>query len=151
SPGGLAMPKSFRRVFVVSLLVTSMLGMLTAGAQERRGTITGRVIDPSRAVVPGARVEVQPGGQTAVSDGKGEFTIAGIQPGKYTVNVSAVGFSQFSNNEVAVTSGGVASVEATLQVEAKTEVIEVRAERQHGEVEALNRELTADNILQVLP
>src|SRR5260370_28297575 len=29
--------------------------------------------------------------------------------------------------------------------------MEVRDERQHGEIEALNRQLTADNIVQVLP
>ena len=140
-----------KSLWFVSLLVVSTLWLATAGAQERRGSITGRVLDSSRAVVQGARVEVQPGGQTAVTDGQGEFTIAGVPPGKYTVTVSAVGFAAFSNKEVTLSSGGVANVEATLQVEAKTEVIEVRAERQHGEVEALNRELTADNIVQVLP
>jgi TonB-dependent receptor len=141
-----------RRFFcLVSLLAISIFGLLSSGAQERRGAITGRVMDASRAVVPGARIELQPGGQTAVSDGQGQFTIAGLTPGPYTLTVSAVGFAQFSTKDLAVTAGGVVNVDATLQVESKTEVIEVRAERQHGEIEALNRELTADNIVQVLP
>jgi len=122
-----------------------------AMAQERKGTITGRVLDPSRAVVPGARVELSPTGQTTASNGQGEFTLAGVSPGHYTVAISAVGFVPFSTNDVNVAPGAVANVEAMLQVEAKTVVVEVRAERQHGEVEALNRERTADNIVQVLP
>src|SRR5215472_13697614 len=135
-----------------SLLAISVLifGLLPAYAQQR-GTITGHVTDATRAVVQGARVELQPGGQTAVSDGQGQFTIAGLTPGPYTLTVSAVGFAQFSTKDLAVTAGGVVNVDATLQVEAKTEVVEVRAERQHGEVEAQNRELTAENIVQVLP
>jgi TonB-dependent receptor len=122
-----------------------------AGAQEHSGTITGRVADATRAVIKGARVQLQPSGQTTVSDDQGQFTISGVAPGRYTIGVSAVGFAQFSSNDVAVTAGGVVNVEATLQVGAQTEVIEVRAEREHGEIEAINRERTADNILQVLP
>jgi TonB-dependent receptor len=141
------MRKSF---CLLSLLAISIFGLLPACAQQR-GTITGHVTDATRAVVQGARAELQPGGQTAVSDAQGQFTIVGLAPGKYTLTVSAIGFAQFSNKEVAVTAGGVANIEAQLQVEAKTEVIEVRADRERGEVEALNRELTAENIVQVLP
>jgi TonB-dependent receptor len=122
-----------------------------AGAQERKGTITGHVTDSTRAVVQGASVELQPGGQTAVSDGQGDFTITGVTPGRYKISVSALGFATFTNNDLAVTSGGVVNVNAALQVGTHTEVVEVRAEREHGEIEAINRERTADNILQVLP
>ncbi len=137
--------------FIVVLMFRVIFPTTPAQAQEHKGTITGRVTDATRAVVQGARVELQPGGQTAVSNGQGEFTISGVTAGRYTLSVSAVGFATFSTNDLAVSAGGVASVDAVLQVEARTEVVEVRAERQHGEVEALNRERTADNILQVLP
>jgi TonB-dependent receptor len=141
-----------RRIFCLgSLLAVSIFGLLPACAQERRGAITGRVSDATHAVVPGARIELQPGGQTAVSDGQGQFTFGGLTAGQYKITVSAIGFAQFSTNDLAVTAGGVVNVDATLQVEAKTEVVQVLAERQHGEIEALNRELTADNIVQVLP
>jgi len=122
-----------------------------ATAQERKGTITGHVTDATHAVLRGAQVELQPSGQTAVSDAQGQFIISGVAPGHYTLTVSAVGFAPFSTNDVGVTSGAVLNVDATLQVERHMEVVEVRAEREHGEVEAINRERTADNILQVLP
>ena len=141
-----------RRFFcLVSLLAISIFGLLSAGAQERRGAVTGHVTDATGAIVQGARAELQPGGQTAVSDGQGQFTIVGLAPGQYTLTVSAIGFAPFSTKDVAVTAGGVMNVDAKLQVEAKTEVVEVRADRERGEVEALNRELTAENIVQVLP
>jgi len=144
-----------RRLLLPLLMSTFVFTLFfyvtTATAQERKGTITGHVIDPSRAVVQGARVEVQPGGQTAVSDNQGQFTISGVTPGRYTVSISALGFAQFSTNDVTVSSGSTANVEAALQVESRMEVVEVSAGREHGEIEALNRERTADNILQVLP
>jgi TonB-dependent receptor len=133
----------------MTLLAISIFCVTLASAQ--RGAITGRVTDPTRAVIPGARVELQPGGQTAVADGQGQFTISGLAPGAYKLTVSAVGFAQFSTQDLAVTANGAVNVDATLQVEAKTEVVEVRAERQHGEIEALNRERTSDNIVQILP
>jgi TonB-dependent receptor len=144
-PGGLTM----RRCFWFFLLVVFIATSITA--QERKGSIAGHVTDATKAVVQGARVELEPGGQTAVSDGQGEFTIPGLSPGHYKVIVSAVGFDVFTTTDVAVSSGGVVNVDAVLKVESRTEVVEVRATREQGEVEAINRERTADNILQVLP
>lgn len=136
------------------LLTSLSLLMLICGpigAQERKGSITGSVTDSTKAVVQGARVKVDPGGQTAVSDAQGLFAISGLSPGQYKVTVQAMGFAVFSSTDVGVSPGGVVNVDAVLQVEGRTEIVEVRAEREQGEVEALNRERTADNILQVLP
>jgi TonB-dependent receptor len=66
------------------------------------------------------------------------------------VTVSSVGFTPLSI-EADVAGGATANVDAVLQVEAKGEEITVHAEREYGEVEALNRQRTSDNILQVLP
>jgi len=119
-------------------------------AQERKGAITGRVQDKQNAVLPGASVELQPGGRKAVSDGQGQFTISGLAPGHYTLTISYLGFQTFSS-EIDVTAGAVATADAVLEIGEQKQVVEVRAERQQGELEALNLERTADNILQVLP
>ena len=119
-------------------------------AQERRGAVTGRVADKQHAVLPGAQLELQPGARRAVSDNQGQFTISDLPPGHYTLSVSYVGFEPFSS-ELDVTAGGTTNVDAVMEIGKQTQVVEVRAERQQGEVEALNLERTADNILQVLP
>src|SRR5260370_13670427 len=121
-----------------------------ATAQERNGQITGRVTDSTHAILQGARVEVQPTGQTAVSNGKGEFVISGLAPGHYALTITYVGFTPFSK-DVDVAAGNTANVDAALEVEAKGEEITVNAGREDGELEALNPQRTADNILQVLP
>jgi TonB-dependent receptor len=122
----------------------------TGAAQEHRGSITGRVTDQSQAVLQGARIEIEPNGPKAVSDSQGQFTIYGLAPGHYKVSVSYVGFAPFTT-ELDVSVGQVAHLNAALQVGMKSETVEVRVERQRGEEEALNRERTSDNILQVLP
>lgn len=141
----------YQRLSLSILLIASLTLVLlsSAGAQERKGTIVGHVVDSTQAVVQGASVELQPGGQTAVSDTQGEFTITGVAPGRYKISVNAVGFSQFTNDNVGVTAGGVVSLQAVLKVEARAEVVEVRAPQEQGVVEDVNRERTADNILQV--
>src|SRR5262249_49578648 len=68
----------------------------------------------------------------------------------YTLSVSYVGFSTFSTN-VDVAAGQAARVEAKLVVAAAQQSVTVYAGREHGEAEAINRERTSDNILQVLP
>jgi TonB-dependent receptor len=85
-----------------------------------------------------------------VTDTQGQFTISDVTAGNYTITVSYVGFSTLSK-ELHVNAGEVARVDAVLQVSSLSEEIIVRAERPRGEAQALNRELTADNIVQVLP
>jgi hypothetical protein len=64
--------------------------------------IQGRVVDPSGAVVPNATVQIvaQPNGaaQLAKSNGEGNFRIGRLVPGRYTVSVSAQGFTAASES-----------------------------------------------------
>src|ERR1700736_2895778 len=104
---------SMRFRFCTSLTFITMASLLwiTAGAQERRGTIIGHVADASRGILQGARVQLQPTGQTTATDSQGQFTVSGLTPGKYTVNVSYVGFAPYST-EVTVNAGEVAKLDA---------------------------------------
>ena len=121
-----------------------------SNAQGDSGTIAGKVTDSSQGVVPGARVEVQPGGKTATTGSNGEFSINGLSPGKYTVTISNPGFALYSK-DVTVSADKPATIDAVLQIGTHNEVVTVTGERQGGEVEALTIERTADNIVQVLP
>jgi TonB-dependent receptor len=140
----------FRFGTSLTFITIASLLWIAAGAQERKGTIVGHVADASHGILQGARVQVQPTGQTTASDSQGQFTIAGLPPGKYTVNVSYVGFAPYST-EVTVNAGEIAKLDAVMTIGKVSQEVVVRAERQRGEEEALNRERTADNILQVLP
>jgi TonB-dependent receptor len=122
----------------------------SARAQSERGAIAGRVVDSTGAVLAGARIDLQTYGLSTVTNAQGEFTISNLPPGECTVSIQYVGFGTFSM-QVMIRAAQVSRADATLKVANEKEEVEVYAERGHGEAEAINRERTADNILQVLP
>ncbi len=144
--------RSRLRVFGTAglLLVVILLLLNSLSAQQGAGNITGKVTDPSQGVLQGARIDVQPGGQSTQSDANGEFSIKDLSAGRYTVTVSHEGFGVYTT-DVTVAANSSARVDAILQVGTHNEVVSVTGDRQGGEIEALTIERTADNIVQVLP
>ena len=143
------MARSFHATWLAAA-VLSTLSISAALAQSSKGVITGRTIDSAGGVLQGATVELQPVGASKVSDNSGEFTINDLAPGEYILTVTFVGLAPFEKN-VTVTAGQTTRVEAVLPIASQSDSIIVTAERPHGEAEAINRERTAENILQVLP
>jgi hypothetical protein len=88
------MYKSYFRTFLFLQLFGWFLST-PATAQERKGAITGSVSDTAHAVLQGARVELQPKGQSVASDGQGQFTISDLPAGEYTLTISYVGLFSF--------------------------------------------------------
>lgn len=123
---------------------------VSAPAQERKGGISGHVTDNSGGVLQGARIELQPIGTIATSDGQGEFFVNDVAPGAVTASITYVGFKEFTK-QVTVVAGQIATLDAKLEVESQNLEVLVTAERVSGEAEAINRERSADNVVQVLP
>jgi TonB-dependent receptor len=132
-----------------ALLTLTLFSLAPAGAQTTHGSISGRVVDSGGAVLPGAKVELQPGGFSTVSDGTGQFAFTNVPAGDYTLTVNYVGFAGFSK-PVKVTAGQTAHFDASMKVETANESVVVTTERGHGEAAALNVQRESDNIVQVL-
>ena len=123
---------------------------LSAPAQTGRGTVTGSVMDSAGVPLQGAKISLDPSGISALSDATGQFTLTGVPAGTYTATVAYSGFQTFMQT-AAVASGQALRLDTTLKVSTNQENVEVYAGRQGGEVEAINRTFTADNIINVLP
>ena len=133
------------------LALTLVCGVLqTAVAQSNKGSVTGHVKDTSGAILQGAQVEMQPSGVTVATNDQGAYFINDLTPGTYTITITYVGFSLFTQ-VVNVTAGHAETVDAKMAVSSQNDQILVTAARVSGEAEAINRERTADNIVQVLP
>src|SRR5262249_14975003 len=141
--------KTNLRFIVAAIALSLTLHTPVVVAQVVKGSIQGRVTDSTGAVLQGASVTVTPGGVRAATTTEGDFAIAGVMPGTYTVTVDFVGFKQFTQS-VTVAAGETMRVNVKLDVAGQTEEILVAAERARGEAEQVNRERTADNIIQVL-
>ena len=137
------------RLLFVPLFFLAALLPTPARAQNARAVLSGRVVDPSGAVLQGAQVIVQPVNLSLQSDQQGEFTVRDLNTGTYHVIVSYVGFQLFEQ-DCTVAAGAVTRVSVQLAVASQSESILVTAERPRGEAEAINRTRVADNILQVL-
>jgi len=140
---------SFLLVLLVVLLGSFACPLVTP-AQGTKGTLGGKISDSSGGVLYGARITLDPGGASAVSDVQGQFLINGLAAGNYTATVTYVGFKTFTKS-VTITAGQTANLDAELSVEAVDVEVVVTSERGSAEAEAVNRERNADNIVQVLP
>lgn len=96
------------------------------------GAIGGTVQDASGAVVSGASVVVVSNGtnaqQTLTADPSGFFRAIHLQPGDYTVKITAGGFADYSAPHVIVSVGSLTSLDPRLAPAGSISVVEVNTE-----------------------
>src|ERR1700739_3582676 len=139
-----------RKLSLSSILLICSLTATLGFSQSGKGVIDGVVKDSAGAVLQGAKIEMQPQLRPITTNGQGEFTVTDVPAGTYALTISYVGFAPFTSS-ITVIGGQSAYVDAKLQVASAADQVEVTADRPHGDAEAINRTLAAENILQVLP
>ena len=107
-----------------------------AGAQNVTGTISGTVVDQQKQVVPGATVtitnEATGEARVVVTDGRGDFQAATLQPASYTVRVEMQGFRAIERKANVLTAAERLSVGTlALDVGAVGETVIVEAAGTH--------------------
>ncbi|MGD0201353.1 MAG: carboxypeptidase regulatory-like domain-containing protein, partial [Bryobacteraceae bacterium] len=111
----------------MSLALLALSG--TAQAQVLYGSLTGLVTDASGAIVPGAAVQALNTGtgvaRQATTNEQGIYLFSDLQPGVYSVTVSAKSFTKVVNEGVTITANRAVRVDAALQVGQITESIQV--------------------------
>ena len=142
------MIRFIRLLPAIAIMASAFCG--SVNAQSGKGSIYGKVTDASGSVLQGASVELQPGGIELASDRGGTFFANDLAPGSYTITVSYVGFALFTK-DVSIMAGQNLVLDIPMAVSSQSDQVIVTSERASGEAEALNRERTADNVLQVLP
>jgi hypothetical protein len=129
-----------RSRFVCLLAITLFSFAAVSFAQSTRGELAGSVTDASGAVVPGAHVVAvnsDTGAKsetTSTSSGSYHFTELSI--GRYSVTVTAPGFSVATNNGVQVTVNSTSSLNVILKAGAVTETVTVDASGSRIETES---------------
>lgn len=93
--------------------------VLVAQAQVTAGRVTGSVLDPNGAAIPGANVKLnnKETGQTLTTQttGTGSFSYPNVLPGGYQITIEAAGF-QSVTQDVTVALNQESAVNAILQV-----------------------------------
>src|ERR1051325_1968420 len=117
---------------LLSALSLAILFATPGSGQEFRATVTGHVVDPSSAAVPGAVVQIRNLGTneaaTAITDAQGNYTILFLKPGSYSMVAEAKGFKKVTQENFTLNVGQAATLNLTLEVGAVTETLTVNAE-----------------------
>ncbi|HWC17184.1 MAG TPA: MG2 domain-containing protein, partial [Terriglobales bacterium] len=104
------------------------------------GGISGVISDPSGAVVPNTKVVAINANTNAeyetTTDSNGSYLLLDLPPGVYDVSVQATGFIKTTLSGIIVRGQEALEVNATLQVAAATQTVEVTAETQQLRTES---------------
>jgi hypothetical protein len=115
-----------------SLLALLLTVVSMASAQERFGSLTGKVADAQGLALPGVTVTVTNNetrrSTVVVTDNEGSYLAQPLEPGRYAVKFELSGFVAKEAPDVSVALGAAATVNSTLQVGGLTETVEVLAE-----------------------
>ncbi len=136
---------------VFSLLLASLP---TASAQSVTGEISGVVVDPAGAVVPGAAVQlIHVLSQTVhrfTTESNGSFIFTGLVPGTYNLHVAQPGFKGADQKGITVSAQERVDVhEVHLEVGEVTSTVEVQADAVHVATDSSDRSMDM-NLKQIL-
>jgi len=140
--------KTFVRLFAI---VYILVGLSLCGyAQTSSGQISGRIVDPSGAAIPGAVVTLinQATGEVRSdkTEASGEFVFAAVQPGMFTVSVSMPNFKKYEKRNMTLhASERLAAGNIQLEVGTVTESVDVQADQTPIQTESSERSAVVDS------
>jgi hypothetical protein len=108
----------------------SLSVLLCAPAWAQNASIQGTVSDSSGAVLPGVTVEASSAAliertKSVVTDGSGAYRIIDLRPGAYSMTFTLAGFQIARRENIVLTTGFTATINATLQVGSLDESVTV--------------------------
>ena len=124
--------KPDKQLFKALLVLFLALATCGSALAQATGGLVGTVTDKGGAVVPDAKITLTNMAtnemKVAQSDERGNYRFVQLLPGKYKIAVEKQGFQQFVMPSVQIRVGETATADASMQVGATTETVEVTTE-----------------------
>src|SRR5712691_3821793 len=145
------------RISVVVALTLLALGPRTVSAQQTNGVIAGQVRDATGGVLPGVTVEVASPAliervRSVVSGDDGQYRIVELRPGEYSVTFTLTGFGKLVRENVQITSGFTATVNAEMKVGDMAETITVSGASPVVDVQNVTQQaVLSKSVLDAIP
>lgn len=121
-----------RIVVFLALFVASNGIIASVHAQSSQGRISGRVVDATGAVIPGARVAIENLAthiiRQLVANATGDYAAPSIDPGSYKVSVEAANFKTAVRESVLIEVANDLRLDFTLRPGAASEIVEVQGD-----------------------
>jgi hypothetical protein len=119
------------RVWVIFCTLALLIGGLY-GQQDFRGSIEGRVLDPTGGVIPGVTVTAtlleQDKTHTTLSNDSGAYNFSYLEPGAYRLKAVMPGFKTYERSEIVVQVNDKLTIDITLTVGNVSQEIVVRGD-----------------------
>jgi hypothetical protein len=127
------MTKQFVRG-LISVLFTMVLGLSGVAHAQFNASLSGTVLDPTQAAIPGATVTLTNNAtrdkRIVTSGGAGNYTFTALTSGTYTVSATAKGFKSNVISNVIVEAEVPHNLDLTLTTGSNTETVNVDADTQ---------------------
>ncbi|HEX6730739.1 MAG TPA: TonB-dependent receptor, partial [Pyrinomonadaceae bacterium] len=112
-------------VFVITLSSVAL-------SQTSRGTVTGTVTDPNGAVISGAEVTLTSAdtklNRTTTTNSEGVYRFEAVDPGNYSVKVTATGFGEVVSTGIEVRANQTSDVPAQMAPSGTTATVDIAAD-----------------------
>src|SRR5262249_17738083 len=115
----------------ISVIIFHLLNGLAANAQESYAALLGRVSDQTGASIPGAKIMVTSDetglSRTVTADSKGDYRVALLSAGKYSLRVESPGFKTGEQPDLVLRVGDERRVDVVLRAGQVNEAITIEA------------------------
>ena len=120
----------FRNLFYLTIVFVTAQSL---PAQTPTAQMTGRITDPTGAVIAGANIALK-NTETGVrreitSNESGSYTIPLLDPGSYELTTTKEGFRPISRSGITLHVGQVARIDFVMELGSVTETVEIRESR----------------------
>ncbi|SPE30673.1 Cna B domain protein [Candidatus Sulfotelmatomonas gaucii] len=123
-----------KKLWLLSPITVLLLSLVFArhGAAQQTATLRGVVVDPSGAMVPSAAITLTSEKQTLhTKSGKdGSYTFSQLEPGSYTVAVTAKGFAALTIADLVLGVGSAKELKLALSLPVEKQEVRVNDESQ---------------------
>src|SRR5256712_261418 len=139
------------------IVYTCILLRPSLGWAQQSSGIAGVVKDASGAVLPGVTVEAASPAliektRMTVTDGEGRYNIADLRPGTYTATFTLPGFNTLRRENIALTAGFTATLNADMQLGALEETLTVTSSSPTVDTKNIHQQkVIAGDLLGKLP
>jgi len=113
----------------LSAAIVLLLSCASAFAQQTTGNVTGRVLDPQGAAVPGVSITAKSATtgftRSEVSDAEGLYRLPAMPVGTYDITAELQGFTTVANKGIEVNIGQTVTLDFQMKVAALAETVNV--------------------------
>lgn len=106
--------------------------ILPLAGQDARGTLLGRIADPTEAVIVGAKVDgvniETKVHYTSTTNGSGDYILPFLMPGTYNVTVETKGFKTYTREGIAVRQSDRITIDIKMEVGDASQSVQVSTE-----------------------